>query len=284
MNILAKNRLLEWVIGDDPGRAGTPQLQWTNLPESWGVFVLLTMIVAIAFGVFWLYRREINTCPMPLKLVLGGLRLAVLLLLIAMFLKPSVFYQQVNEIKPTIAMLRDSSLSFDRGDRYRSQDQVNRLSKISGFSSEQIGSGEVKRSQLVNQIFLNNPELLSELRNKGALRVVDFSDGNRPVVRIPATLKTENVVGSDVAQPSDSEESAELPDSLLQVTLPELVAAGLGTDIWQALKETLDDPARNFCHSVDQRWATQRQRRPGRIGEAGGLPGFADLRGWCRRS
>ena len=127
--------------------------------------------------------------------MLGGLRLAVLLLLIAMFLKPSVFYQQVNEIKPTIAMLRDSSLSFDRGDRYRSQDQVNRLSKISGFSAEQIGSGEVKRSQLVNQIFMNNPELLSELRDKGALRVVDFSDGNRPVARIPATLKTENVVG-----------------------------------------------------------------------------------------
>lgn len=242
MNILAKNRLLEWIVGDDPAKAGTPQLQWTNLPESWGVFVLLAIIFAIAFGVFWLYRREINTCPMPLKLVLGGLRLAVLLLLIAMFLKPSVYYQQVNEIKPTIAMLRDSSLSFDRGDRYRSQDQVKRLSEISGFSSAQIGSGDVKRSQLVNQIFSNNPELLTELRDKGALRVVDFADGNRPVAHISANVKTENATGRDVDTPIDGEEDIERPSEL--VMLPELVADGLGTDIWQALRETLDDSAR----------------------------------------
>ncbi len=89
------------------------------------------------------------------------MRLAVLLLLIAMFLKPSVYYQQVNEIKPTIAMLRDSSLSFDRGDRYRSEDQVKQLSEISGFAPEQIANGSISRSQLVNQIFRQNPELLT---------------------------------------------------------------------------------------------------------------------------
>ncbi len=50
--MLAKNRFLEWAIGDDPAKAGTPQLQWTNLPESWGVFVLLAMIFAIGYGVF----------------------------------------------------------------------------------------------------------------------------------------------------------------------------------------------------------------------------------------
>ena len=195
MNIIAKNRLLEWMIGDDPAKAGTPQIQWTNLPESWGVFVLIALIAGIAFAVFWMYRREINTCPMPQKLILAGLRLAVLLMLVAMFLKPSVFYQQVSEIKPTIAMLRDISMSFDRGDQYRSQDQIRQLSEISGFSVEDIGDGATKRSALVNQIFKTNPELLTSLRKKGAIQVVDFADGTRPVALIPATRSDSN--GSD---------------------------------------------------------------------------------------
>ncbi|MDB2318710.1 hypothetical protein N9V88_03900, partial [bacterium] len=173
MNFIAESRLLEWLVGADPDRAGTPRLQWSNMPESWGVFVLLAILAAVVFGVFWMYRREINTCPMPIKLAMGALRLAVLLLLIMMFLKPSVFYQQVNEIKPTIAMLRDSSLSFDRGDSYRSEDQQKKLAELTGLSVAAIGDGQVKRSALVNQAFAKNPALLEELKDKGALRIVN---------------------------------------------------------------------------------------------------------------
>ena len=54
------------------------------MPESWGVFVLLFTVMAIVFGVFWMYRREIDTCPMPIKLFMAGLRLATLLFLVAL--------------------------------------------------------------------------------------------------------------------------------------------------------------------------------------------------------
>ncbi len=247
MNIIAKNRVLEWIIGDDPTKAGTPQLQWTNLPESWGVFVLLAAVAAVVFGVFWLYRREISTCPMPLKLLLGGLRLCTLLLLIAMFLKPSVFYQQVNEIKPTIALLRDSSMSFERGDRYRNKDQVDQLSAVSGLPAAAIGSGETKRSALLNGVFKHKPELLKVMREKGSIRVIDFAEGNRPAALIPATKKSdekddEKEAASDSVDDSNSESTE--AGGLIQEAIPDLIADGLGTDIWQALKETLDEPAR----------------------------------------
>ena len=39
--ILAESSLLEWLVGSDPNGDGTPRLQWMNMPESWGVFVLL---------------------------------------------------------------------------------------------------------------------------------------------------------------------------------------------------------------------------------------------------
>ncbi len=243
--LIAENKLLEWVVGSDPNATGTPKLQWANMPESWGVFVLIAVVAAVVFGVFWMYRREINTCPMPIKLVMGGLRLAVLLLLIAMYLKPSIFYQQVNEIKPTVAWLRDSSLSFDRGDNYRSKDQADLLAKITGLSADDIASGQIKRSALLNQAFKKNPELLEKLRDKGSIRVINFSDGNSPVAMIPAIAKKDTQADEDEGQTDDGKTDTDAEsESLTQETMPELEANGLGTDIWQALRESLDDASR----------------------------------------
>lgn len=247
MNLIAKENLLEWVLGSDPQRAGTPKLQWVNMPESWGVFVLVAVVAAIGFGVFWMYRREINTCPMPIKWLMAGLRLSVLLLLLAMYLKPSVFYQQVSEIKPTIPMLRDSSLSLDRGDQYRDQDRANQLAQLTGLEKSAISDGNVKRSELVNQAFAKNPQLLDELRDKGAIRVIDFSDGNTPIAVIPAKLDSETTDPPEsdaAADPDANPDDAGNPQGLIRQTLPELSASGLGTDIWQALRESLDDPTR----------------------------------------
>ena len=244
MNLIAESRLLEWLVGADPDRAGTPRLQWSNMPESWGVFVLVAILAAVVFGVFWMYRREINTCPMSIKLTMAALRLCVLLLLIMMFLKPSVFYQQVNEIKPTIAMLRDSSLSFDRGDSYRSEDQQNKLAELTGLPVNSIGDGQVKRSALVNEAFAENPALLEQLKDKGALRVINFSDGNVPIAVIPANVKKQTEgEEQDTAGSSEDLEGGEA-EGLIRKTIPDLEASGLGTDIWQALRESLDDASR----------------------------------------
>ncbi len=240
MQLIGEGGFLQWIMGDDPTRAGTPRLQWANLPESWGVFVLLAVLAAIAFGVFWLYRREINTCPMPVKLFMAGLRLAVLLSLVALFLKPSVFYQQVNEIKPTIAFLRDASLSFGRGDRYRSEDQANQLAAASGLDVNDIRSGQIVRSELLNGAINKNQDLLLKIRDKGAVRVINFSDGVTPVAVIPAITR------KDTEDPEEAKKDT--PDDanlgLIRETIPDLNPSGLGTDIWQALRETLDDSNR----------------------------------------
>ena len=114
--LIVESRLLLADVSD----RGTPTMQWLNLPESWGAFLLIAIIGLLFFAVFWLYRREGSTCPPPIKIVLACLRAAVMLMLVAMLLRPSMFYQQVNEIKPNIDLVRDSSLSFARGDQYLS--------------------------------------------------------------------------------------------------------------------------------------------------------------------
>ena len=250
-NILAQNSILQSIVGRDSQQAGELKLQWANFPESWGVFVLIAVIAAVVFGVFWLYRREIQTCPPTVKWVLAGLRLSVLLLLIMMFLKPSIFYQQVSELKPNIVFLRDNSLSLARGDKYRDKQQSKRLATLTGLPQEQIADGDTKRSELINKAFSKHPDWVGAIREKGSIRVTDFADGTEQVAVIPAT-ESENTTNEKSPEPTDDSDGPGTPDGeatddqdpLAAQTFPPLIADGLGTNVWQALRESLEDSSR----------------------------------------
>ncbi len=244
--LIADNGLLNWIVGQDPERRGDPRLEWTNMPESWGVFVLLLVIIGIVFAVFWMYRREIDTCPMPIKLLMAGLRLATLLFFVALLLRPSVFYQQVTEIKPTIDLLLDGSLSFARGDQYRDEKQVVRLAEASGLDPIAIADGSVNRSDLVNRV-LSDKSLIESIRDKGTLQVINFSDGTKTLAVIPANLKTSQPATVDLPQEADVDSDTTAPSEdvgLIQEAVPDLVPDGLGTDIWQALRDSVDNSSR----------------------------------------
>ncbi len=235
------------MVGERPDRTGTPALQWANLPESWGVFVLLALVALICYGVFWMYRREINTCPKPVKLFMAALRLAVLLLLVLLYLKPSLYFQRVDEVRPPIEFLRDSSLSLARGDLYRSGEQVKRLAKLTGADASAIDEGGMSRSELLNEAFARHPELLKQMREKGPIRVVDFADGSKPYEIIPSLsaeeAKAEEAKAGVDAKPTPEEtETSGSGDAVAgkKLELPALQPMGSATDIWQALKTVLD--------------------------------------------
>ena len=243
MTLFAQSEWLRWIIGTDPDQAGTPKLQWLNLPESWGVFVLIAIVAALVSGVFWLYRNELSTCPKSIKKLMAVLRLTVLLLLLAMYLKPSIFYQQVNEIKPTITILRDRSLSFARADKYPDQAIASELASATGFDSLQLTNGTVTRVDLVNRAFETQPELLEQLRQKASVKVIDFATDNQPAGLIPALGREEQDSDDESNDDAskDATESGAQPEQPTLKTMPPLVADGLGTDLAQALQSVLDD-------------------------------------------
>ena len=242
MLLLAENMLLRWIVGERPDRTGTPAIQWTNLPESWGVFVLIAIVGLLCYGVFWLYRREIKTCPMPIKMVMGAIRLIVLLLLVMLFLKPSLYFQKVDEVRPPIELLRDSSLSLARGDSYRNEEQVKRLAALTGLDAQGIDDGDVSRTDLTNSAFSKHPEILEQMRLKGPVHVVDFADGSTPYELIPSLTKDDIEKATGDAQPDAAVEGQAdgSEGSPLIIKLPELVAQGAATDIYQALKNVLE--------------------------------------------
>ena len=221
------NSFWTWLLGDQQTREGIPRLQWVGMPESWGVFVLIAIVAIIAGVVFWLYSREIETCPRPFKIVLACLRFSVLLLLVLMFLRPSVVFTQVNTIKPNIAVLRDASLSFARKDRYENEEFARKLAAATGRPVEKIAEGEATRAELLHDaLTVRNNLILNQWREKGSLRIIDFSE----------------VVSTSGLMPAID------PDPELQettpATLPNLMANGRGTDIWQGLREMLSNTGR----------------------------------------
>ena len=240
MFLIAENSgFLQWLVGERPDRSGTPALQWANLPESWGVFVLIAIVGLLCYGVFWLYKREIKTCPMPIKMLMAGIRLFVLLLLVLLFLKPSLYFQKIDEVRPPIELLRDSSLSLARGDLYRNDEQVKMLSTLTGMDAESIDGGSVSRTELLNQAFTKHPEILEQMRLKGPIHVIDFADGSTPYELIPS-LTQKDIDEKNQPKEPDAEESPVKEDKQIDARLPELIASGAATDIWQALKNVLD--------------------------------------------
>ncbi len=231
-----------WLIGEQATRDGVPQLQWANMPESWGVFVLIAIILAIAAVVFWLYTREIDTCPRPLKIVLAFLRFSVLLLLILMFLKPSIVFKQVHTIKPNIALLRDASISFARNDSYADDTYAEQLAGATGVSPDQVKNGQFSRAELLQRALTrNNNQVVDQLRNKGSVRVIDFSEVVSTTGLLPSiTVKQ----GTNSDGEDNSQDDGDPADTSNKNELPLLVANGRGTDFWQALREMLGDSGR----------------------------------------
>ncbi len=231
------NTIWKWFLGEEAFRQGRPELQWANMPESWVVFVLILGVVLIGVFVFWLYNREIDTCPRPIRLLLACMRLTVLLVLVLMFLKPSVVFRQVNIVKSNIALMRDSSLSFSRQDKYTDPATIEALARITGIPTEQIAAGSTTRAELVQSAFAkDNGALIEKLREKASIRVVDFSDVSSSVVQIPA-------IDSDPGKSASEANSDEKADWESR-QLPLLVATGRGTDLWQSLREVLNDSGR----------------------------------------
>lgn len=230
---LAQSGFGEWLTETEVRGAGELRLTWAGLPESWGVFVWLLLTGLAVTAVIWLYRREPGTCPPAVRTLLAALRTATILSLILLLLKPSVFYQQTSIVRPTIAILRDNSISMVRGDSYADPEQARQLAGQTGFPADQIAAGEVSRQQLVDRLIgSGNPALVDEIRRKANLSVHDFSVNRTDAGTLPTILEN---AGKEAAKTAGAGQPAEAKPEIAR-----LECDGVGTDLWQALRESLE--------------------------------------------
>ena len=271
--MLAESSLLNWILGQDPSRGGAPEFQWGYMPESWGVFVLIAICVAAVAFVVWLYLREINTAPPAVRMFLAGLRCAVVLLVILLCLKPEVVFKKSRVLKPSIPFARDISPSIDRQDRYSDDVQAQSIAAATGFPVEDLKKGNYTRAEILQKV-LSKPEFLRQLREKGSIRVYDFSDKVKPPSTIPALGDEGERAGagagsSAIAEDSQAEANGGSDGPVVSVEgndvegndgdpktadgkpsdqfvqeFPVWIPEGRSSDIYQVLQELLQDTSR----------------------------------------
>ena len=203
---------------------------FANLPESWRVFVFLAVIVLIGWVVYKVYQKENDSCPKGIKRLLFFLRLSVCLVLGVIFLEPSVTYTQSRSLRPIIKILRDSSQSMNINDGYATDESAKSVSSVLKKSIDEVRSVKPSRVEIINTaINANESEFLIKLRDKGRIKVLDF--GEKPVEVDVADKNTTD------QQVNDEDESGEL----ISISLPDLIAKGVGTDLSKAIDESIEE-------------------------------------------
>lgn len=265
-------RLLEW-LGYDFSRippGAKTELIWSNLPASWGVFVLIAVVAATIYGVFWLYRRELDTCPRWAKRLLAGLRCGVLLLLTLIFLGPALVSLTTVTIAPTLIVARDASQSMNTADRYDDSTVASRVAAATGQSADAIRRERPTRAALVNRALRGDSgPLLGELEKRGNIRVLDFSDHVEQVATGTAAIGTA-AKSSDKSRPPSAIAKGGQP----AITIPPLVATGRGSDLWMAIRTALADnsPAAIVLFTDGQHTAQDDPRQAAREAKERGVP------------
>src|SRR3954469_3115770 len=125
-------RLLEILLGIDPApwaEGGSWHVQFLSLPRHGWAVLLLAAVPLAAWGVMLLYRREGRTLSLPVRVMLGTLRMIVLLGILAMLLEPVLVFQKQEFVPSSLIVLTDRSSSMDLRDAYAETAAAERITK-----------------------------------------------------------------------------------------------------------------------------------------------------------
>jgi len=224
-------RLLGVDLSELPPEAEV-SLQFPGAPESWRLFVFFFAVIAGAALVLWMYRRENAACSKPIRRLLAGLRIGVLILLATIWLQPALTYSNLRERQAAIVVLRDRSQSMNTNDPYFDSPAALAAASASGLTQDELQQQRPSRTELLNELAVREyQEFIFKLQEQADVIVVDFADDvqereirprKKTVVRRPSTL---SAVQADQASAAD--------DAAL------LVADGRATDISQAIRAML---------------------------------------------
>ena len=257
--------LLIW-LGYDFSQApdnAEPELIWTNVPASWGVFVLLAVLAAVLYAVFSIYRREQSTCPTWVKMLLATLRAGVVLLLTCIFLGPALVYLQNRTIQPPIVLARDSSRSMDTADAYTDEAAAKIAAASLKKTESEFRSAHPTRAAIVNDLLAaDDAKLLAALAERGKVKVLNFAD---QVIKVDAKIEKRS---KEKAATKAGE-----PPAAASV-LPKLVADGRGTDLWNLIQQSLsaDSPAAVVMFTDGQHTGKNNARDAAREAGSRGVP------------
>jgi hypothetical protein len=211
------------------------RLEFAALPEGWAAVGLLALAVAMGWAIFWMYRREGRAgASLRVRLLLGTLRAAVMMLLLAIWLQPVLATYLHRLIDSYTLVLVDSSASMDLQDRYHNADEIAKVKQV----VPDAGKSPVRRSDVVHAVLGDRSNrFLKELAAANRVKLYTFADAPQAQYTLQAVREAEFTTVDQTTNGGDDKLVASA-DSADAVTT--FAAHGAATDIGKAVRQTVE--------------------------------------------
>ncbi len=228
------NRILEWLLGFGPGAFGGADGWEVAFVAEYGSYVRLGLVVAFAAMVYLTirsYRRE-GDAPLRAKVTLATLRIAVIVTVFIVLLRPAIVLRSVKELRSTVVVLMDDSLSMGFGDPYTDDDLRSRTAESLAVEPEELM--EMSRQDIIRAMLSRVGGVIDSLAVDHPIMLMAFSTDRtaQQYTRPVATIDTS-------VDPVESDDL--LPAEAVALAMAEsLVGRGFETDISRSIRDVLD--------------------------------------------
>jgi uncharacterized membrane protein len=155
--------LIRWLLGerfDGAGSSGDWGFGFASELDSYALLAVLAALGLMAFITIRSYRRE-GDASRRVKGVLAALRLATVLLAVALLLRPAVVLKTFKTLYSSVVVLIDDSLSMSYTDKY---DDAQRRQQLAGaLDTTDDHLAELSRSQVARQMLARKDGALDRL-------------------------------------------------------------------------------------------------------------------------
>lgn len=193
------------------------RIEWLGAPDAW--VIALIVIPALLLGVWWVYRGERGGLTSGARTALGAIRLAVLLLLVAILCRPTLTEERVQRENSWVLVLVDDSYSMGISDRYADPAVRQQLESVLGAPYTE----ETNRLDLVRAVLGERSSFVEDLRAKANVRIVSCSNG----IQLVADL-----LRKDERAPPEPPQSVDLAGLVLRGRVTRL-----GDSIYESVNE-----------------------------------------------
>ena len=234
------NEIVKWLLGSDPTELlGEGNWRFGFVAE-YGNYVNLALIAVFAAMVYLVarsYRREGDN-PAGVKVLLGCVRIAVCLLVLAALFRPAIVLRFTRTLYSTVLVLIDDSRSMSFTDRYADANTQAKVAKHLSVGPDALASWS--RMNIVKKSLGGDSGVLAKLAKDHPLMLMRFSTDQpgresytRPLGRLVGSL------GGESGRSGAADEPATAPAGLAAV-LDRLGARGYETDLPTALRDGIE--------------------------------------------
>ncbi len=203
-----------------------------NVPEGWLGLAGLAVVVALGWAVVWMYRHEGRRgASRRVRTIMAGLRVAVLLLLVAVLLEPVRVRLLRRWVDSYTIVLVDDSSSMDLADRYADPDLAQRVQRVMGTET----TGAIPRREIARRLLTDHDRrFLAKLAERNRVKLYTFSDAPELLGTIKANREAPaNPRGG--GEPGGGNEIAAMDDVPIR-----LQATGSATNLERAVRRSID--------------------------------------------